>query len=316
MSESGQHPFRKFTGPPGRGSRRGGGAPKKDVRPPGAGGGRAAGSEPWRPPGKSGDQGWDPVAGWYDKLVGDGGSDYHRNVILPAVLRMLDPREGERCLDLCCGQGVLIPHLLERRVASVTGVDASPKLVDAARRRHGRRDGVELVVDDACQPGARWADGGFAAAACVMAVHDVPEIGGLFENLARALRPDGRAVLVFLHPCFRVPRQSHWGWDPDHKIQYRRVDRYAVPLEIPIATHPGRDTDELTTFHHRPLAAYFEALGRAGLGVVGCEELCSHRRSQQGPRSRAEHRAAEEIPLFLALLVRPLPRVADAGGGT
>jgi hypothetical protein len=105
-----------------------------------------------------------------------------------------------------------------------------------------------------------------------------------------------------MHPCFRIPRKSHWGWDADQKIQFRRLDSYATPLEIPIATHPGRDTGESTIFHHRPLAELLNAIGAAGLGVTACEELLSHRRSQgNGPFSKAEHAAAGEFPLFMAL---------------
>jgi hypothetical protein len=36
-------------------------------------------------------------------------------------------------------------------------------------------------------------------------------------------------VLLLTHPCFRVPRQSGWGWDEQRKLQYRRVDRYLTP---------------------------------------------------------------------------------------
>ena len=119
--------------------------------------------------------------------------------------------------------------------------------------------------------------------------------------MGRALRVGGRAVIVMMHPCFRVPRQSSWDWDYGKKIQYRRIDRYARPLDIPIATRPGRDPSQHTTFHHRPLADYINALGAAGLAVVACEEPLSHRRADAGGRSRGENRAAEEIPVFLAL---------------
>jgi hypothetical protein len=54
-------------------------------------------------------------------------------------------------------------------------------------------------------------------------------------------------------------------------------------------------------FHHRPLADLLNALGQGGLAVTACEELYSHRRSQPGPRSRGEHRAAIEFPMFIAL---------------
>ena len=35
------------------------------------------------------EKGWDQVAKWYDQLVGDEGSDYHKNIIVPAILERL-----------------------------------------------------------------------------------------------------------------------------------------------------------------------------------------------------------------------------------
>jgi ubiquinone/menaquinone biosynthesis C-methylase UbiE len=255
------------------------------------------------PPGKKPphkDRGWDPVASWYDKLVGESGSDYHQNVILPAALRMLDPKPGESIIDVCCGQGVFVKPLLESNIGKFTGVDASPRLIESARARHGVDPRVSLIVADACLPGA-WADGSHDAATCIMAVHDVPDIVAMFSNVSRALKPGARAILVFMHPCFRIPRKTHWGWDADQKIQYRRLDSYSTPLEIPITTHPGKGTGEQTHFYHRPLAELLTAIGKGGLAVVACDELYSHRRSQSGPFSKAEHRAAEEFPMFIAL---------------
>ncbi len=256
-----------------------------------------------RPNKSDGDRGWDEVAAWYDKLVGDSGSDYHRNVILPAALRMLDPKPGESVIDVCCGQGVLVAPLLEVGAARVVGVDASARLIKSAQARFGKNPKVSLIVADACKPGP-WADGSHDAATCLMAVHDVPDAGALFANIARSLKPGGRAVFVFMHPCFRIPKKTHWGWDNDQKIQFRRVDSYGKPLEIAVTTHPGRDSGEQTAFHHRPLSEILTSLGKGGLAVTACEELYSHRRSQgSGPYSKAEHKAAEEFPLFIALKV-------------
>ncbi len=247
------------------------------------------------------DRGWDAVASWYDKLVGESGSDYHRNVILPAALRILAPQRGEAIIDVCCGQGVLIAPLLEAGIVKFTGVDASPRLIASAKMRYAADSRVSLVVADACKSGD-WADGKNDAATCIMAIHDVPDVVGLFTQIANSLKPCGRAVLVFMHPCFRIPRKTHWGWDGDQKIQYRRLDSYGTPLEIPITTHPGKGTDEQTSFYHRPLSELLNAIGKGGLAVTACEELYSHRRSQgNGPFSKAEHAAAAEFPLFIAL---------------
>ncbi|MCX6866929.1 MAG: class I SAM-dependent methyltransferase, partial [Verrucomicrobia bacterium] len=139
-----------------------------------------------------GERGWDPVAAWYDKLVGEAGSDYHRNVIVPAALRLLDAQPGEAVIDVCCGQGVLVRMLLDAGVGRYTGVDASPRLLTAAQARHGKDPRVAWVCADVCQCGA-WADGSHDAAACLMAVHDVVDVGALFANIVRTLKPGGRA---------------------------------------------------------------------------------------------------------------------------
>ncbi|MEY3395422.1 MAG: hypothetical protein RL346_1658 [Verrucomicrobiota bacterium] len=246
------------------------------------------------------DRGWDGVAGWYDKLVGADGSDYHQHVILPGVMDLLDIRKGDTVIDVCCGQGVLVKHLLGAGAGKIHGVDASEKLIASARQRHGNDKRVSFEVSDACG-NTSWSAGGFDKAACVMAVHDVPDANALMKKISAALMPNGSLAIVMMHPCFRIPRASHWGWDPDQKIQFRRLDSYGTAVEIPIQTRPGLNTGESTVFYHRPLADLLTAIGEAGMGVTKCTELFSHRRSQSGPFSKAEHRAAEEFPLFLGL---------------
>ena len=265
----------------------------------------------WRPKKKAAksvpSKGWDPVAAWYDQLVGKGGSDYHQNVVLPATMRMLDDLDGLRVLDLCCGQGVLVPELLKAGAKEVLGVDASPRLIESASQRFNREVAVKFLVADACAEADRWADGSYDRAACLMAVHDVPDLPALARNASAALRAGGELVAIFMHPCFRIPRQTHWGWDEGRRLQYRRVDRYGVELEIPIKTHPGKGEGTETLFYHRPLADVLNAFGSAGLALVESEELYSHRRSQAGGiRSKGEHRAAKEFPMFLGLKFRKL----------
>src|SRR5689334_22214813 len=77
---------------------------------------------------------WRNVADWYDQLVGESGSEYHREVVLPGVLRLLDAKPGQKVLDVACGQGVLC-RILAERGAEVTGIDAASSLIDAARQR-------------------------------------------------------------------------------------------------------------------------------------------------------------------------------------
>lgn len=243
------------------------------------------------------------MAAWYDQLVGETGSDYHQHVILPAALALLDVQPGERVLDVACGQGVLARPLLERGVSQYIGVDASAKLIEAAQRRVGDDARARFVAGDARNLGQTLGRDlrGFDTAACIMAVHDFDPIEPMFAGVAAALRPGGRFVIVLMHPCFRIPRQSSWGWDETKRTQYRRLDRYHTPMQIPIAVSPGRDPSQHTAYFHRPLEQYINGLGAAGLAVVRCDELRSHRRSEPGGRSRGENRAKTEFPLFLAI---------------
>lgn len=215
-------------------------------------------------------------------------------------------RAGERVIDLCCGQGVFARAAMAAGASAVLGVDASPRLIEAARQRTGS-GGARFEIADVRRPG-EWADGSFDAGVCLMAVQDVDQPAGLFASLAAALRAGGRAAIVMMHPCFRIPRQSGWGWDQEKKAQYRRIDRYASPLDVPISTAPRRAPDVQTVFHHRPLGELLNLLGAAGLLVSAARELCSHRLATSGPRARAENRAAAEIPLFLALGCIRAPR--------
>ena len=69
------------------------------------------------------------------------------------------------------------------------------------------------------------------------------------------------------HPCFRIPRQTHWGWDEQKRIQFRRVDLYGSESAIPILTPPFTQADSFTVTYHRPLQSYFQVLAEAVQGA-------------------------------------------------
>ena len=240
---------------------------------------------------------WGQVADWYDELVGESGSEYHREVVIPGALRLLAMQPGEQAIDIACGQGVLC-RVLHERGARVTGVDAAPELIRAARERGP--ESIHYAVADARELGFLPANH-FAAAACVLAIQNIHPIQPVFEGASRLLRPDGRFLVVMMHPHFRGPKETSWGWDDAAKVQYRRVDRYLIPRKSPIVTHPGKDAGAYTWTFHKPLEAYVRALRNAGLLIDAIEEWPSHKASTSGPRAAAENVARKEIPLFMAI---------------
>lgn len=244
---------------------------------------------------------WDPLAYWYNGWVGEGGSEHHREVAVPATIRLLDLQAGERVLDVGAGQGVLAPTVA-RAGAAYVGIDASPRLLDMARKLHGGAG--RYVLGDARKLSS--IDGlkadSFDAVVFLLSIQDMDPLEPVLHSAAWALKPGGRIVVMMTHPAFRMPRQSGWGWDEGRKLVYRRVDRYLTPLPIPMKSLPGRDAT--TRSFHRPLSEYVNGLADCGLLLDRMDEIPAHKLSTQGANARAVDLARREIPLFLGLRAR------------
>lgn len=241
---------------------------------------------------------WEDSKKWYDRAVGKEGHYYHRQVIVPGVLRLLelDQIPSPKVLDLACGQGILARHLPKQ--ADYVGVDLSAGLIRAAKTYSKHR----FLVADVCRP-LPLKERDFTHAALILALQNLPEGQKALETAAHHLQPGGRLAIVLNHPCFRIPRQSSWGEDKAKKVQYRRIDRYMSSLEVPLKTHPGKaDSPQTLSFHH-PLSTYTQWLRKAGFALTVIEEWCSDKKSEGG-KARMEDASRREFPLFLTILAQ------------
>jgi trans-aconitate 2-methyltransferase len=107
------------------------------------------------------------------------------------VLERLRLNGDETVLDAGCGSGRVTQALLERLPKGhVIGVDGSPEMIAAARRRLG--DDVELLIQDLEQLdlGGRHVDAVFSTAT----FHWIGDHAALFARLRTALRHGGQLV--------------------------------------------------------------------------------------------------------------------------
>lgn len=239
---------------------------------------------------------WEQVAGWYDGWVGEQGSRYHRATAIPAVLELLGDLRGQSVLDVGAGQGVLAPYLAEAGAARYTGVDASRRLIEIARRRHGAIG--RFVVGDARRLPA-LADlepAEHDAAVFCLSIQDMDGLEDVVAGLDWALRPSARVVLVMTHPAFRQPRHSGWGTDEGRGLHVRRIDAYLEPMAVPMKSLGGGPA---TRSFHRPISTYVNALAAAGFATDRMLELPDV--TVDPRRDRARARAEAQIPLFLGL---------------
>jgi len=246
---------------------------------------------------------WDSISSWYDKLVGEDGSEFHREIVIPGAIQLLNPLKSEHILDVGCGQGVFCRILSKKGIQS-TGVDISENLILEAKKKSGYRADLEDYRTGNAADMNFLKSASFDAAVSILALQDMEDLNSTAGEISRCLKSGGRLVWVIMHPCFRIPRQSHWGYDEAKKLQFRRIDRYLSPLSIPIQTRPGANPDITTSSRHRPLSGYVNALAENGLCIQKMEEWASHKKSDPGPRAKAENRARSEFPLFLAILAK------------
>lgn len=239
---------------------------------------------------------WSPVAKWYGDIVGESGHYFHQHVILPGIKQFLDPKPGESVLDIGCGQGVYARELIHS--VSYTGIDASKELVVSAKEMDKNAKHSYFVAD--ATKGLPVPANSFDHAVCILAIQNMKDGASVIGNIAETLVDGGDLVIVMNHPSFRIPRQSSWGKDEAQKLEYRRVNRYLSPLEIPINAHPGLKDSPLTWTYHQPLEYYVKALKNAGMMVADLEEWTSDKLSV-GKAAKSENRARAEFPLFLAL---------------
>lgn len=108
------------------------------------------------------------------------------------VLAWLDPKPGERMLDLGCGDGA-ITERLQALGAKVLGVDESPDMIAAARRRGCD---AKIVNGEELETEVEF-HGEFDAVFSNAALHWMTRADKVIAGIHRALKPGGRFVAEF-----------------------------------------------------------------------------------------------------------------------
>lgn len=114
--------------------------------------------------------------------------------------------------EICCGRGELLELVGQQRIGLGVGVDISPKMLEAAQKRHAQHEGFLFVQGDATQ--LPLASAQFQSVFMFGGIHHVSDRRRLFEEIFRILRPGGRFY-------FREPVSDFFLWRWIRSIVYR-----------------------------------------------------------------------------------------------
>jgi trans-aconitate methyltransferase len=103
------------------------------------------------------------------------------------LIQLLDPKPGERILDLGCGTGQLTQKIAEHG-ADVVGLDASPEMIGQARQNF---PSLRFLLQDAANMNFREEFDAIFSNAALHWMLDAPSVA---KGMFRALRKGGRMV--------------------------------------------------------------------------------------------------------------------------
>ena len=155
------------------------------------------------PPNREVVQIWDRNADYWDQRMAEG-NDFHKLLIEPAQIRLLELRGGEIVLDAACGNGQF-PRKMADLGATIVAVDASEKMIQNAKARSARYGNrIEFLLVDCTDKGQLLTLGErrFDRIVCTMALMDMSDIQPLVSAATKMLKSDGSFIFSICHPCF------------------------------------------------------------------------------------------------------------------
>lgn len=223
---------------------------------------------------------WERNANYWDERMGEGNA-FHKLLLEPTQLALLELQPSQRVLDIGCGNGQFARKMASLG-ADVLGVDAAPGMIEHARRRTSTAadyaGSAQFGVVDATDETALAALGAgeFDAVVCTMALMDISSITPIASAVRLLLKPSGRMVFSVMHPCFNSTegfRQTLEREENDGELTERvsvQVTRYIEPHTHKGLAMVGQPLPQ--NYFHRPISALLGVFFEAGFVVDAIKE--------------------------------------------
>lgn len=205
----------------------------------------------------------------------------------PAIRALVPDIQGAHVLDAGCGPGTNFSWLIEQGAKKIVGLDASRQMIRIAGREAPAN--VSLFVTDLSQPLDFLAESSFDLVFSSLVMHYIEDIGRLFAEFARLLRPGGWFIFSTHHP--QDDFQRHPG---NYFVTELVSDQWKGFGEEPVTI----------TFYRRPLSAITDALAKAHFIIERLTEAQPTADFRQADPQRYEK--ASRRPTFLCVRARRL----------
>jgi demethylmenaquinone methyltransferase / 2-methoxy-6-polyprenyl-1,4-benzoquinol methylase len=161
-----------------------------------------------------------------------------------ALVAAVDPRPGERVLDVATGTG-MVAFELARRGSEVTGLDQSEQMLSGARAKllevPAMAERVKFVQGEAER--LPFGDGEFDALTFTYLLRYVDDRAATLAELARVVRPGGRIGMVEFAVPASPPLRALWrGYT---RVGLPLLGRLVSPAWVEVGRFLGPNIEEL-----------------------------------------------------------------------
>lgn len=166
------------------------------------------------------------------------------------TVKWSEAREGDTCLDLCCGSGDLAVLLgaVVGQTGTVIGLDFAPAQLTIARQRSHHQPQIEWIQGDALT--IPYPDNSFAAITMGYGLRNVSDIPTCLREIYRVLQPGKKAALLDFNPSELPWIQAFQQFYLNHIVvpvaaQWGLTSEYAYILSSLEKFPPGRKQVDL-----------------------------------------------------------------------
>ncbi|HOX30578.1 MAG TPA: class I SAM-dependent methyltransferase [Candidatus Paceibacterota bacterium] len=206
---------------------------------------------------------WRDNADFWVKIIRENLDPFRLRLTNKAVLEYFKGKIGLAVLDAGCGEGYLC-RLLARKGHKMRGIDLDPKLIAAAKAEETKKPlKIEYSVGNIKK--LPYKNGAFDV---VLSNHSINELDdpkkALFE-FSRVLKPSGRIILFFLHPCFDLNPEDIKEKFPQYYFQNVKITRKCFLVS-------GIMSPSSYSYLHLSLSEWTASIAKAGFLIEKIEE--------------------------------------------